>query len=143
MTVARNAVSYRPSRGKGGTQAALEDYVEVINHLIKKYGYASQTDVAERLGVSKPSVTLMLQRLKNKGYVEYVKYRGIGLTQKGRRLAERMEERHKMLAEFFLLIGVDEHIAYEDAELIEHYLHPITLQKISELLDKLKKKNLK
>jgi len=131
-------VLYRPSRGRSGKYAALEDYVEIINHLIKEKGYASQADVAERLGVSPPSVSIMLRKLQRKGYVSRVKYRGVALTPEGKKLAERMEERHKMLAEFLITIGVDKKIAMEDAEHIEHYLHRDTLRRIAELTKKLK-----
>ncbi|MEM0117856.1 MAG: iron dependent repressor, metal binding and dimerization domain protein [Conexivisphaerales archaeon] len=129
---------YRPSRGKSGKQAAVEDYVEVINHLIKEKGYASQSDVAERLGVSPPSVSSMLRKLHERGYVSHVKYRGVALTDEGKKLAERMEKRHMILAEFFTTIGVGKDIAMEDAEHIEHYLHKETVQKIAELTKKLK-----
>jgi Mn-dependent DtxR family transcriptional regulator len=132
-------VTYSPSRGRSGSEAAFEDYVEVINHLIKEKGYASQSDVAERLGVSPPSVSSMLRRLQEKGYVLHERYRGVSLTPNGRSLAEKMEERHRMLAEFLVLIGVDKNVALEDAEHIEHYLHGSTLDRISELTRRLRK----
>ncbi|MDG6929588.1 MAG: winged helix-turn-helix transcriptional regulator [Nitrososphaerota archaeon] len=138
----RLKVAYTPSRGRSGAEAALEDYLEVINLLIREKGYVSQTDVAERLGVSRPSVSIMLQRLGEKGYVDHVKYRGIALTERGRDLAERMEERHRMLAEFLILIGVDRNTAFEDAENIEHHLHPVTLERIASLVQKLKEDKL-
>ncbi|MDG6935211.1 MAG: winged helix-turn-helix transcriptional regulator [Nitrososphaerota archaeon] len=136
-------VTYRPSRGKRGAQAALEDYVEMINHLIKEKGFASQAEIAERLGVSPPSVTSMLRKLRDKGYVIHERYRGVSLTENGKKLAERMEVRHIMLAEFLTVIGVDKKTAYEDAENIEHYLHPATVEKISQLLKALKKGEIK
>lgn len=129
---------YKPSRGKSGKQAAVEDYVEVINHLIKEKGYASQADVAERLGVSPPSVSLMLRKLHDRGYVSHVKYRGVTLTEEGKKLAEKMEKRHMILAEFFTSIGVPRDIAMEDAEHIEHYLHKETVEKIAQLIKRLK-----
>jgi DtxR family manganese transport transcriptional regulator len=137
------SIVYRPSRGRSGAQAALEDYVEVINHLIKEKGFASQAEIAERLGVSPPSVTSMLRKLKTRGYVFHERYRGVSLTDEGKKLAERMERRHMVLVEFLTFIGVDRKTAYEDAENIEHYLHPSTVQKIAELLQKLKEKQVK
>lgn len=128
---------YRPSRGKSGKRAAMEDYVEVINHLIKEKGYASQADVADRLGVSPPSVSSMLKKLHKQGYVSHIKYRGVALTEQGRKLAESMEKRHMILAEFFIAIGVPKNIAMEDAEHIEHYLHKETVQKLAELKERL------
>ena len=108
----------------------MEDYLEVIYELIKKRGYATQTDISESLNVSLPSVTKMLQRLDESKYLEYEKYRGINLTEEGIEVAENIHEKHGLLSEFFKMIGVDEDVANIDAEGIEHHLHPQTLKKL-------------
>ena len=112
----------------------MEDYLEVIYELIKKKGYATQTDISESLKVSLPSVTKMLRRLDESKYLEYEKYRGINLTEEGIKVAENIHEKHGLLFEFFKLIGVDEDIANIDAEGIEHHLHPQTLKKLREFI---------
>ena len=112
----------------------MEDYLEVIFELIKKKGYATQTDISESLNVSLPSVTKMLQRLDESKYLKYEKYRGINLTEEGIEVAENIHEKHGLLSEFFKMIGVDEEIANIDAEGIEHHLHPLTLKKLKEFL---------
>ena len=112
----------------------MEDYLEVIYELIKKKGYATQTDISESLNVSLPSVTKMLRRLDESKYLEYEKYRGINLTEEGIKVAENIHEKHGLLFEFFKLIGVDEDIANIDAEGIEHHLHPQTLKKLREFI---------
>ncbi|MGC2685966.1 MAG: winged helix-turn-helix transcriptional regulator, partial [Candidatus Nitrosopolaris sp.] len=94
----------------------MEDYLEVIYELIRKKGYATQTDISESLNVSLPSVSKMLQRLEESKYLKYEKYRGINLTQEGINVAVNIREKHGLLSEFFKMIGVDEDIANIDAE---------------------------
>lgn len=112
----------------------MEDYLEVIYELIKNKGYATQTDISESLNVSLPGVTKMLQRLDERNYLIYEKYRGISLTEAGIKLAEIIREKHGLLSEFFKMIGVDGDIANIDAEGIEHHLHPQTLKKLREFM---------
>jgi Mn-dependent DtxR family transcriptional regulator len=112
----------------------MEDYLEVIYELIRKKGYATQTDISESLNVSLPSVSKMLQRLEDSKYLEYAKYRGLNLTEEGIEVAENIREKHGLLSEFFKMIGVDEDIANIDAEGIEHHLHPQTLKKLREFI---------
>ena len=100
----------------------MEDYLEVIYELIRKKGYATQTDISESLNVSLPSVSKMLQRLEESKYLKYEKYRGINLTQEGINVAVNIREKHGLLSEFFKMIGVDEDVANIDAEGIEHHL---------------------
>jgi Mn-dependent DtxR family transcriptional regulator len=117
----------------------MEDYLEVIFELMKKKGYATQTDISESLNVSLPSVTKMLQRLDQSRYLKYEKYRGINLTEDGIEVAENIHEKHGLLSEFFKMIGIDEDIANIDAEGIEHHLHPQTLKKLREFIRNHKK----
>jgi Mn-dependent DtxR family transcriptional regulator len=117
----------------------MEDYLEVIYELIKKKGYATQTDISESLNVSLPGVSKMLQRLDESKYLKYEKYRGINLTEEGIEVAENIHEKHGLLSEFFKMIGVDEDIANIDAEGIEHHIHPQTLRKLREFIRNHKK----
>ena len=107
--------------------ARMEDYLEVIYELIQYKGYATTIDISEYLNVSSPSVTKMVQKLNESGHLNYEKYRGIRLTDKGTLVAKNIRERHGLLAEFLKIIGVDEDTAYKDAECIEHHLQPKTL----------------
>jgi Mn-dependent DtxR family transcriptional regulator len=117
----------------------VEDYLEVIYELIKKKGYATQSDISESLNVSLPSVSKMLQRLDESKFLKYEKYRGINLTEEGIKVAENIHEKHGLLSEFFKMIGVDEDVANIDAEGIEHHLHPQTLKKLREFTRNRKK----
>jgi Mn-dependent DtxR family transcriptional regulator len=94
----------------------MEDYLEVIYELIKQKGYASTVDISNYLNVRSPSVTKMIHRLDESGYLNYEKYRGINLTDDGIRIAKSIRNRHEILAEFFRMIGVDKKIANNDAE---------------------------
>lgn len=109
---------------------ATEDYLETINALIKEKGYAASVDIAERMNVSKPTVTSIVKKLDSEGFLIHEKYRGLTLTQKGRKLAQEMQRKHELITEFLMLFGVERKTALEDAEMIEHGLHSETLQKL-------------
>ncbi|HXV88107.1 MAG TPA: transcriptional regulator MntR [Nitrososphaeraceae archaeon] len=117
----------------------MEDYLEVIYELVEEKGYATTVDISTYLNVSSPSVTKMVQRLDESGYLIYEKYRGIKLTDEGNHVARNIRNKHGLLAEFFKIIGVDEEIANNDAEGIEHHLHPQTIKKLEDFVRDLKK----
>jgi Mn-dependent DtxR family transcriptional regulator len=117
----------------------MEDYLEVIYELVEQKGYATTVDISNYLNVSSPSVTKMTQRLDETGYLKYEKYRGIRLTDEGVRIAQSIQNRHGLLAEFFKMIGVDEESANSDAEGIEHHLHPETIKRLEDFMNILKK----
>lgn len=119
---------------KADRSTRMEDYLEVIYELIQQKGYATTVDISDYLNVSSPSVTKMLQRLNEGGHVNYEKYRGITLTDSGTSIAKNIHDRHSILAEFLVMIGVDQEIANRDAEGIEHHLHPETLKKLEEFV---------
>ncbi len=118
----------------------MEDYLEVIYELIQYKGYATTIDISEYLNVSSPSVTKMVQKLNDSGHLNYEKYRGIRLTDKGTLVAKNIRERHGLLAEFLQIIGVDEDTANKDAEGIEHHLQPKTLGKLEHFIKDIKQR---
>ena len=105
-----------------------EDYVELIADLIDVQKEARASDLAKRLGVSHPTVTKMLSRLQDEGYVESRPYRSIFLTDKGRSLAKTCKERHQIVLDFLIRLGVDPETAEFDAEGIEHHISAQTLK---------------
>lgn len=127
---------------KLGRTTRMEDYLEVIYELIQHKGYATTVDISKYLNVSSPSVTKMLQRLSEGGHLNYEKYRGITLTDAGVAIAKNIHERHGVLAEFLVMIGVDPDTANRDAEGIEHHLHPETLKKLEEFVKLVKSQRL-
>ena len=119
---------------------ALQEYVKVIHSLQKKRGSAAASDIAEELGVSAPSVTSALQKLKSLDMVDYQPYQEAKLTSEGISIAERLDHRHKTILDLLLLIGVDESIAKEDACEVEHVVHPETIKHLSAYLEKVRVK---
>ncbi|MGP8124936.1 MAG: transcriptional regulator MntR [Nitrososphaerales archaeon] len=117
----------------------LEDYLEVIYHLIHDKGYASTVAIAESLRVKPPTVSSMLQRLAARGYLVHERYRGVRLTDKGVRVAKSVVTRHSIVSELLLMLGVESEVAYQDTEGIEHHIQPATIRKIEGLVDFLRK----
>ena len=101
---------------------SAEDYLEMMLMLKEKHGYIRSVDIAEELGVKKPSVSYATKRLRENGYITMDSDSLITLTETGLKIAERMYERHKTLTELFMTLGVDEETAREDACKIEHDL---------------------
>lgn len=104
-----------------------EDYVELIEALIAETGEARAVDLAERLGVSHVTVSKTVQRLQREGYVTSQPYRSIFLTEKGKEVAAASRERHELVLQFLLALGVPDDVAETDAEGIEHHVSEETL----------------
>jgi len=116
-----------------------EDYLEVMYVLEKQYGRIRIKDIADRLGVRPSSVIEYLKRLDNEGLVSYKPGSRARLTDKGKRLAEKIYKRHEIIKEFLILLGVPDDIADKDACYIEHGIHPITLEKVIEFIKRIRK----
>jgi len=112
---------------------SAEDYLERIHELIEKKGYARVVDIASSLKVKQASVTSMVQKLAEAGYLEYEKYRGLVLTDKGREVARKIQNRHATLSRFFSLFGLDAETQRQDIEGIEHHLSPATVEVLADL----------
>ncbi len=112
---------------------SAEDYLERIHALIEEKGYARVVDIASSLQVKQASVTSMVQKLGKLGYLNYEKYRGLVLTDKGRTVACKIRSRHETLSRFFSLFGLDDETQREDIEGIEHHLSPATVEVLSDL----------
>jgi Mn-dependent DtxR family transcriptional regulator len=112
---------------------SAEDYLERIHELIEQKGYARVVDIASSLKVRQASVTSMVQKLAELGYLNYEKYRGLVLTRKGREVARRIRGRHETLSRFFSLFGLDVETQRRDIEGIEHHLSPETMEVLADL----------
>ncbi|WP_336242813.1 manganese-binding transcriptional regulator MntR [Enterobacter cloacae] len=110
----------------------IDDYVELISDLILEVGEARQVDMAARLGVSQPTVAKMLKRLASVGLIEMIPWRGVFLTPEGEKLAQESRERHQLVENFLLVLGVSPEIARRDAEGMEHHVSEETLVKFRE-----------
>lgn len=111
-------------------QEIRETYIERIYELKNEKGYVKTVDLAKILNVKPSSVTEMLQKLADEGYVIYEKYKRIDLTKKGVELAESLEMRHEAIKKLLMHIGVSEEIADKDACVIEHVLSRESIDKI-------------
>ena len=107
----------------------IDDYVELISDLIREVGEARQVDMAARLGVSQPTVAKMLKRLASVGLIEMIPWRGVFLTPEGEKLAQESRERHQLVENFLLVLGVSPEIARRDAEGMEHHVSEETLER--------------
>jgi Mn-dependent DtxR family transcriptional regulator len=119
----------------GKPSQSAEDYLERIHELIESKGNAHVADIAQSLNVGQPSVTSMVQKLADAGYLRYEKYRALTLTDDGRAVAERIRDRHVVLASFFTLFGLDDETQARDIEGIEHHLSPDTLNTLADLTE--------
>ena len=99
-----------------------EDYLEAMLMMKEQHGYIRSIDIAEELGVTKPSVSYATKRLRENGYITMDKEGLITLTESGMEIANRIYERHKTLTHYFMFQGVDEETAREDACKVEHDL---------------------
>ncbi len=109
---------------------ASEDYLEAMLMMKEKHGYIRSIDVAEQLGVTKPSVTYTTKRLRESGYITMDKDGLITLTDSGLAIAESMLERHRLLSGFLMALGVEETVALRDACRIEHDISQQTFEAI-------------
>lgn len=109
-----------------------EMYLEAILVLAKKSGYVRSIDVSEHLGYSKPSVSRAMGILREGGYILMEKDGAITLTDSGKKLAETIYERHTVLSELLIRLGVDEKTATDDACRIEHVISDESFQAIKQ-----------
>ena len=109
-----------------------EMYLEAILVLAKKSGYVRSIDVSEYLGYSKPSVSRAMGILREGGSILVEKDGAITLTDSGKKLAETIYERHTVLSELLIRLGVDEKTATDDACRIEHVISDESFQAIKQ-----------
>tara|TARA_R110002096_G_scaffold28480_23_gene86361 strand:- start:12 stop:464 length:453 start_codon:yes stop_codon:yes gene_type:complete len=107
--------------------AVLEDYAEMIGDLIEEMGEARIADIAVRMGVTHPTATKAVARLKREGLAVARPYRGVFLTDTGSALADRVRARHRTVVDLLIAVGVPSENAELDAEGIEHYVTDVTL----------------
>lgn len=111
-------------------QKSAEDYLETMLMLRERNGFVRAVDIAAHLGVTKPSVSYATKRLRESGYIETDADGYIVLLPSGLEIAQKIYTRHKLLSEFLISLGVEEHIAREDACKIEHDISAETFEAI-------------
>jgi Mn-dependent DtxR family transcriptional regulator len=118
---------------------AAEDYLEAMLMMREKHGYIRSVDVALHLGVTKPSVSYATKRLRENGYITMDGDGLITLTQAGLDIAQSMYERHTVLTEVLMQLGVEEEIAREDACKMEHDISQQTFEALRRHLEQYRK----
>ncbi len=126
-SVEQTVRGYQRVRSDHASEIA-EDYVELVDDLIRETGEARAVDLARRLGVTHVTVTKTIERLKREGLVKSQPYRSIFLTPEGEKLAGLSRARHQIVLDFLLRLGVPRTDAEIDAEGIEHHISPRTLE---------------
>ena len=115
-----------------------EMYLETIHVLLQKNGSVRSIDVSEYMGYSKPSVSRAVGLLKNGGYIFVDKDGYITLTDTGVEVAEKIYERHTVLSNMLMALGVSEEVAAEDACRLEHAISDESFEAIKKYIEKLK-----
>ena len=113
---------------KHKSEESMEDYLETILILNQKKGKVRSIDIVGELGYSKPSVSVAMKGLREKGLITMDEVGYIELTGSGREKAEQVLERHNLLTECLIKIGVSEKVAMEDACRIEHDISEETFE---------------
>lgn len=115
---------------------SAENYLEAILMIKKEKGYVRSIDVANRLGFTKPSVSVAMKAFRQEEYITVDPDGCISLTEKGLQIAQSVYERHEVIAKALIALGVDEEIAYSDSCKIEHDISDQTFSKLKEHLRK-------
>ena len=119
---------------KMGECESLENYLKQILILLETKGYARSKDIAESLGVTKPTVCVAMKKLKEDGYIMMKDRSPVYLTDKGYSIARQFYDRYKALTRLLVQLGVDEQTAAEDACRLEHDLSEQSFAAITGLL---------
>ena len=115
--------------------SAMEDYLEAILMIKQQHGYARCVDVAEQLGVKKPSVSRAVKELSKSGHLVKKADGTLSLTEAGLQLAEQIYEKHRFFTERLIAAGVDPKTAEQDACGIEHVISAESFQKLKKVFD--------
>lgn len=114
-------------------QESPEDYLEAILILSRELGNVRSIDVANYMGYSKPSISVAMKRLRENGYVTQDDSGYLILTGSGLSIALKIYERHIVLSQFLVSIGVSEDTARKDACRMEHVISDESFEKIKQL----------
>jgi Mn-dependent DtxR family transcriptional regulator len=114
---------------------AVENYLETILILSKAQPDVHAIDICSYLGYSRPTVSIILKKMKEEGLVNVDSDNHITLTDAGLSVAERIYDRHNVLSDFFILLGVKKDQALEDACKIEHDLSEETYERLKSFLE--------
>ena len=115
---------------------SIEDYIEAIYIIEEEKGEIKSVDIASKLGVSKPAVNKAMNELNNLNLIEKSNYSNIVLTDEGRKLAKKIYDKHILIYDFLLSIGVSKQNAEIDCCKIEHVISAETAECMKKHLNK-------
>ncbi len=118
-----------------GASVRWEQYIETIDAVQRKKGYAKVKDVATAMDVGLPTVTEMFGKLDEAGLINYQKWSGVTLTEEGQAMADDLRRKHDTLREFLTILGVPEDVADADACTMEHSVSAETLDRLTRFVD--------
>ena len=113
---------------KHKSEESMEDYLETILHLYRKNGHVRSIDIANELAFTKASVSIAMKSLREKELITVDETGYISLTEEGMKKANKVLERHTLLSDWLIRLGVSEKTAIEDACRIEHYISDETFE---------------
>jgi DtxR family Mn-dependent transcriptional regulator len=123
--------------GTRGLSGSMEDYLEAIHCIGERQAAVRVRDIAKRMDITMPSVTGALKSLERHGLVNHARYDWIALTPEGKRIAENVFRRHRVLREFLTgILGIDSTTAERDACGMEHAVSEITLARLVSFMEK-------
>lgn len=111
---------------------SAENYLETILILSKRNNLVRSIDVANEMNFTKPSISIAMKRLRENGYINIDTNGNITLTSNGKEIADMVYERHQIIAQILITLGVNEETAYQDSCKIEHDLSQESFEKIKE-----------
>ena len=117
---------------------SAEMYLETIYVLSQTSGMVRKIDISKYMGYSKPSITRGIGLLEKRGLVNVDESGNLLLTKEGKKLAKQIYERHTVLTQMFINLGVDEETAADDACRIEHYISETTFNAIKKHMEQYK-----
>lgn len=120
---------------KHKSEESVEDYLETILILSKKLPQIRSIDIANELHYSKPSVSVAMKNLRTKSYIVISEEGHIHLTEEGKKLAEAVYERHSLLCNWLIKMGVDPEVAANDACKMEHDISPESFAAIKNFVE--------
>ncbi len=109
---------------KHRSDESVEDYLETILLLSRRLSDVRSIDIANEMNYSKPSISVAMKNLRQRGYITVSQEGYIRLTEEGRTLAESVYERHSLLSDWLISLGVDPETAVSDACKMEHDISP-------------------
>lgn len=115
---------------------SAEDYLETILILQEECGQVRSIDIVNKLGYSKPSISIAMKKLRENGYISMSPDGLITLNESGMAIAKKVYNRHQVITSLFTLLGVSPEQAAEDACKVEHDLSKETVDRIREFLEK-------